>query len=145
MKNTVLIIAIMLLFLPYAKAQYTANVGHGSKPVFSNIILPESIEYRNHLQRNRKMVAGGIVAGSGGVIVVSGFFVYFYLGFGPDTEHGEMNIPMQNLGAGMMVAGLAMTITGFVIMRMGHNEKKRKYGLELVAPKINEIGLAYNF
>jgi hypothetical protein len=38
-----------------------------------------------------------------------------------------------------------MAITGFVLMINGKLENRSRYGLQLIAPKNNEIGFAYTF
>ena len=98
--------------------------------------------YRQH-RLNKKMLWGGIIAASGAVISFAGIIAYSYLGQG--DGHAPENVSMENTGKGMLIAGAVVTTTGFILMIAGKIEKNRGYAFELIAPRNNEIGVAYNF
>jgi hypothetical protein len=100
--------------------------------------------YRYH-KLNKKILWGGIIAASGAVISFSGIIAYSYLGQGDGTSYHPENVAMENTGKGLLITGAAVTATGFILMILGKIEKNRGYSFEVIAPRSNEIGVAYNF
>ncbi len=75
----------------------------------------------------------------GGVITYWGIKLVQSNRQNPDVNH-------QSAGVALTVFGGAMAVTGIVIAIIGINERShRKYAIQMIAPKDNEIGVAYNF
>ena len=91
---------------------------------------------------NKKALTGGIMAGSGAVMVVGGTFCLLLSGGG---DEGQINTTLQGVGFGLVIGGAGLAIAGGVMAIIGLTEVRRQYGVQIIAPKRNEIGIAYNF
>ncbi len=141
MKKIHLLLAVFAFSMPVnAQSLAVVNENAPKTTAFSNANF---IAYREHRRLNKKVLWGGITSASGAVVSFAGLMWYSW-GVG-DGEDRPDNQSMQNTGKGLMVAGGVMAITGFVLMINGKLENKSRYGLQLIAPKNNEIGFAYTF
>ena len=100
--------------------------------------------YHHHKPRNKKLIIGGIMSLGGLVISFSGGIMYV-LGQ-PDEDPYSRNVGLQNAGVAVTAVGGAVLITGIILACIGKHEKNTGiYGLQLVSPRRNEIGVACNF
>jgi hypothetical protein len=132
MKPAILMIALTILFPPSSWAQHhfrdRSSFGHRN-PNISPVTI------------------AGIVTGSVGCgVSMVGFLVYASnsSGRGSNGSQSSYSQETHNTSIAMMGIGLGMVAvgTGLIIAGVTHDKKTR---WSLVAPKHNEIGLAYNF
>jgi hypothetical protein len=90
-------------------------------------------------------IVGGSVAVSGAIIAAMGFMVY-------TLSYDESNTTQQiqsndNTYHAVLITGLVMVAGGLICIANapGRPGKANRYGLQIIAPKKNELGLAYNF
>ena len=145
MKHTILLIMLFAFIFfnsPHSSCQdlalATRQTGIGYSTSYSRVDLPA---FRHH-KPNKKALAGGIIAGSGFLLADAGGICLFLSGGG---DEAPSNTAMQDAGIGLIVVGLAAAITGGVFAIIGATEVRRGYSLQIIAPKSNEIGIAYNF
>lgn len=142
MKPLLALLAFILLCLPsrgqtfvYQKPLLTGYSGVNQKLNFA---------YHYHKPGTKKMIIGGIMLGSGVLVADGGLITYLWAL--PHGDHPVSSPGMQTFGIVAMAGGAAILTTGIVLLVKGRQERKHGYyGLELIAPRNNEIGLAYNF
>ena len=142
MKTLLSSLVFVALLLPQAQAQSLA-FDTPATTEFSCYSTANFINYRGHKIRSRKTIVGGIVGLSGCALIIPGLLLYS-LGSIQDYE-APPNYGMQHAGIGLMVVGGVMGIVGGAIGISGKAEDRRKYGWHMIAPKNNELGIAYNF
>jgi hypothetical protein len=151
MKKTFCLLALIILLCPGMNGQTFALATPSANP---SVILYDlaaspnggfiaNFAYHHH-KRNRKLIIGGIMSLGGMVISFSGGIMYA-LGE-PGEDPYARNTGLQNAGIGVAAVGGAVLITGIILACIGKHEKNNGiYGLQLVSPRRNEIGVAYNF
>jgi hypothetical protein len=146
MKRAIAILALIVLVIPDMKGQslsysQSSNETSIATSTFSNTSF---VNYHGHKRLNKKMLWGGILAGSGGLTALFGGICYSW-GDGDGTSKRPPSKSLHSFGTTCVIVGGAVAVTGFVLLISGRMERNRGYGFELIAPKPNEIGFAYNF
>lgn len=146
MKQSLFLFVLILFCLPPLRGQ-TFVLNNPPFPEVTSVWSNGSYQplYRTGRGLNKKMMWGGIIAASGAVVSFTGVIFYSYIGYADGTSIRPTNMKNVNTGKGLLIAGGAISATGLVLMIAGKIEKNRSYGLELVAPANNELGIAYNF
>jgi hypothetical protein len=93
--------------------------------------------------RDPRIKTGAILAIGGGGVTIAGMLVLVLLY--PGGQNGQDNQGALYAGLGLMGAGGIMALTGGIMAGKARLESKRRYSWELVTPRRNEIGIAYNF
>ena len=141
MKHAIIVLALILQLIPSSYGQTFASVPQAEFTPYSQANFTN---YSYHSHMGGAKLAGGIIAFSG---MTAGFLgVFFYaVSAGGGSESDPPNYDMQNIGVELMIAGGAMIIGGCALGIGGIIHDHKRYGLHIIAPKKNEIGLAYNF
>ena len=142
MKQIISFLAFILFFIPHFYGQTFASATQLLKPDISVYSSPDYFNYTSH-HRKSPLIIVGIVTGSVGCsMAVVGFLAYMsYDGSAPNAAGNSVNAGNDFLG--IMGAGIALFIAGGSLIINGVSND-RKHKLSLIAPKKNEIGLAYN-
>ena len=142
MKQAIILLAITLLFTPKSKAQTFALSTSTTNKTFTGYSTTNFINYRSGGGIGDLTKAGIIVSGAGIVTGVVGAFLFL-------ANASDRSDPNQrNTGGNVFIAGgviggigLLMSIGGAIYDVTEY--RKARFGL--IAPKRNEIGLAYKF
>lgn len=130
--------ALCALFL-HSRGQ-TLSLAYGDKPnEFKEYSTANFAAYREHGKGTGKIIAGSVIAGSGMFCMGFGALLYL-LNTGDNLDRG-----LQNFSTGLVITGGAMVVAGSIIGIVGVTEKRSTRRWGIVAPKRNEIGLAYSF
>jgi hypothetical protein len=144
MKPVLFLSAISLLFIPSMHGQTFAvtQLSNKETSVINTCNYTAFAPHRGYKPGNKKIIWGGITAATGGVASVFGMLCYSFAQ--GDGEDGPPNGSLENTGKAFLAGGVALAATGFILMITGRTENNR-YGLQIVAPGKNELGIAYNF
>lgn len=146
MRKFILVVCVMLT-AEHSHAQTFAytNTEKTLTPALPNYVYAVSYAHRRERKPLEPLIlAGGITASLGGIATGIGGF-YFYTAFDTYDGTAPVNKPREDLGTGIMIAGGLVTVGGLVMLIAGKRKSDRAYTWQPIAPKMNEMGLAYNF
>ncbi len=134
-------IAALLLLLPRTQAKIPAEITPPATNQFT-AYTPAAFSYY-HSQREFSSITkvGTVISGVGIVTGVIGGVVII-------SALSQYNINDSKLLAGlvMFIGGGAAGITGGCLAVAGmHRQHRGRYGFNMVSPKGNQLGVAYNF
>lgn len=145
MRSLILAVCVMLTAQhSHAQTFACASTENMLTPALINYNYAAGYAHRHRRHLEPLILAGGITASLGGIATGIGAF-YFYTAF--DTYDGTAPVdkPRENLGTGIMIAGGIVTVGGLVMLVAGKRKSDRAYTWQPIAPKMNEVGFAYNF
>ena len=140
MKTLISVIMLVLLLAPCVRAQTFAYDPQEAIDAPSQFSKASFFSYTQYTYPSKKKIAGIIVAASGASLVPAGLILFM---LGSIQTTGPPNLGLRNAGIAVTAVGAAAAITGIVMITNGR--RAGKYGLQLVAPKYNEMGIAVNF
>lgn len=145
------LIICMVILIAFCPRQTHAQTFAANLPVVKNEITPAAplavdfIGYTtSHFQLNMVTKAGFIAMGAGAAIGTVGI-IYFLSDLGNTSSNANA---IANTGAVLAVSGFAILVAGSGMaigggIYNGISHRGNRYSI--IAPKKNELGLAYNF
>ena len=142
MKQAIILLAITLLFIPRSNAQTFAVTAPTVNKIFTEYPTTNFINYQSDKRICGVTTAGIVFSGVGMVTGALGGILVFF------NQGDEGNVNQRNTGEDMFIAGGVIGTLGLLMSIGGtiHDVTEyRKARFGLIAPKKNEIGLAYKF
>jgi hypothetical protein len=140
MKKLLSILSFILLLIPQTRGQTFA---FKAQPMQDEFNYSSIANYHHSRPHNKKMLIGGIIAASGGLITIIGVSMIF---IGTETTYDlPPDTGLRDGGIVVGSVGFVIAMVGGIIAAKGLKEKRASYGFKIISPKKNEIGLAYNF
>jgi hypothetical protein len=140
MKNLLSSLAVVMIFAPNLKGQsygFATPVSDKKFISFSNVNFTN---YEIHSRVSTGSIVGISLLGAGGICAFAGIVLYMEGGGTHSTQ------AFDNLTLGLLISGGVMAVTGCILVANGRTHEKRPYNRwNVITPKKNEIGLAYNF
>ena len=147
MKHILSILAFILIFSQCAHAQ---NFAFASQPRAQGITYYSAGNFADFRGERRRLgpatITGGIVACVGFATTIVGGLVYlvddlvYYDPNNSSSPNVNTGLTIIEIGGGLAAAGCIVGITGLI---MDRSRGDNRWGV--VAPKPNQVGLAYNF
>ena len=135
MKNLIIVLLLLTMFLPVTHAQTFSLCGYYSP----------TKEVRYHGNTGTVTKVGVVVTGVGLVVGITGAaFILGNFKTGEWASLYETNQTNGDLGVVLFLVGGVCEIVGGTLALAGHAHDKN-YRISIVAPKNNQFGLAYNF
>jgi len=144
MRSYILLTVLFGLFphLSYAQSSaYCEQISSDKNRIVLSSYTPKAGTVYYHDKPNG-LVVGGIVMGSVGVASAGVGLIHLWLT--ALSEPPQQDVYLHR-GLAFVVAGGVLGTVGGILIGVGAHKGRSRYSFEIVAPKSNEIGIAWNF